>query len=109
QEEYVALPLSEDAEGARLRALTWLRASARQARVPRFAFRRGGHFRSTLAHGGLADERPPFHAAVVLGRRERVPALELAERGAAAEAECLGDSDLERVEPDPGSDASGGP
>src|SRR5262245_26132317 len=56
---------------------------------------------SQLGNRGLADDGPALHAAVVLGRRERVGAPEPGEFGAAVETERLGRSDFERIEPDP--------
>src|SRR6266545_8282435 len=65
-----------------------------------------GQLRPKLAQGRLADDGAPLHAAVVLGRRERVSARELGESDPAVEAKCLGGSDGERVEPDPRSNPS---
>ena len=64
----------------------------------------GGGFRSKLGQGRLAHDGAPLHAAVLLGRRERVRARELGEFDPAVEARCLGASDRERVEPDPRAD-----
>src|SRR5687768_435727 len=66
--------------------------------------RLGSRFRSKFGQCRLADDGAPLHAAVVLGRRERVLARELGESDAAVEARCLGASDPERVEPDPRAD-----
>ena len=66
----------------------------------------GGGFRLKLGQRRLADERAPFHAAVVLRRRERVGARELGEFGAAVEAWCFGASEFERVEPNARTDAT---
>ena len=61
---------------------------------------------SMLGEGRLANERAPLHAAVVLGRRERIAARELVEGDPAVEAECFGASDRERVEPNARTDAT---
>src|SRR5947207_2839025 len=66
----------------------------------------GGRLRSKLAQGRLADDGPSFHAAVVLGRCERVLTPERRELDAAVEARCLGSSDREHVEPEPVPDPS---
>ena len=62
--------------------------------------------RSKRGQCRLAHDRAPLHAAVLLGRRERVPARELGEAGPAVEARCFGASDFERVEPDPRADTA---
>ena len=60
--------------------------------------------RSKRGQGRLAHDGAPLHAAVLLGRRERVRARELGECDPAVEARCFGASDRERVEPDPRAD-----
>src|SRR5207253_1596694 len=62
---------------------------------------------SKFGHRGLADDGPALHAAVVLRRRERVGASELAEHDAAVESRRLGRSDFECIEPDSRSNPSG--
>src|SRR5688572_1885878 len=57
-----------------------------------------------LGQRGLADEGPPFHAAVGLRGGERVLASDLAQRRAAVEAGRLRGSNLVRVEADPRTD-----
>src|SRR5262245_30862642 len=68
--------------------------------------RRGLRLRSKFGQRRLADERTAFDAAVVLRRGKRVLAAASAERDAAVEASCAGRADLERVEPDSGSNPS---
>src|SRR5262245_50096390 len=97
--------LVEDAEGA------WnasaLRSLVRLRRMLALASRRpGGRFRSKLRDGGLTDERPALHAAVVLCRRERVRAGDFGERHAVVEAGGLGASDGKRIETHPRADTS---
>ena len=64
----------------------------------------GGGFRLKRGQGRLAHDGAPLHAAVLLGRRERVRARELGEADPAVEARCFGASDRERVEPDSRAD-----
>ena len=63
--------------------------------------RPGGQIRSKLGQRRLADDGAALHAAVVLGRRQRVRARELGELDAAVEARCFRAANSERVEPDP--------
>src|SRR5262245_12279851 len=95
--------LLEDTQGAwyasALRGLMGIR------RMRTLGWRRpGGRFRSKLRHGGLADEGPALHAPVILCRRERVCAGDLAEGGSFVEARCAGASDREGIEPHPRAD-----
>ena len=76
-----------------MRVLAWLRAC--------------GRLRVKLGQGRLAHDRAPLHAAVLLGRRERVGAPELGEAGPAVEARGFGASDRERIEPDPRANPTG--
>ena len=87
-----------------MRDLGSLRPLRRSVRVGALA---GSRFRSKCGQGRLAHDGASLHAAVLLGRRERISARELGEADPAVEAWCLGASDPERVEPDPRADPTG--